>query len=159
MDREAKEYQAPPLQRPAVPIYQELRVEIMQGEDRKKAGQREEEGPALKGLYHRKKHRDPQDPPSPEEVVPELQRRKEANGRNWVPKEGPAREPGTDQGSRKPSREELRNMSNKTCKGLEPGWRFQAKRGPSHPPAPRPDTRDRRPDHRAHDQAEDRPSP
>ena len=89
MDREVKEYQAPPLQRPAVPIYQKLRVEIMQGEDRKKAGQREEEGPALKETYHRTKHRDPQDPPSPEEVVPELQRRKEAEGRKWVPKKGP----------------------------------------------------------------------
>ena len=56
MDREAKEYQAPSLQRPAVPIYQELRVEIMQGEDRKKTGQKEEEVPALKGSYHCAKH-------------------------------------------------------------------------------------------------------
>ena len=159
MDREAKEYQAPSLQRPAVPIYQELRVEIMQGEDRKKAGQREEEGPALKGLHHRAKHRDPQDPPSPEEVVTELQRRKEAEGRKWVPKKEPAREPGTDRGSRKPSREEFRNTSNKTCKGVEPGRRFKTKRGQSHPPAPRPDTRDGRPGHRAHNLAEDRPNP
>ena len=115
MDREAKEYQAPSLQRPAVPIYQELRVEIMLGEDRKKAGQLVEEGPALEGSHHRAKHRDPLDPP--------------------------------------------RNTSNKTCKGLEPGRRFKAKRGPSHPPSPRPDTRDGRPGHRAHNQAEDWPNP
>ena len=73
MDWEAKEYQAPSVQRPAVHIYQELRVEIMQGEDRKKASQREEEVPALKKSHHRAKHRDSQDSPNPEEKRPALQ--------------------------------------------------------------------------------------
>ena len=118
--------------------------------DGKKAGQLEEEGPALDGSHIRAKPPDPQDPLSPEEVVPELQRRKEEEEQNRVTKRGPAREPGTDQGSRKPSKEELRDTSNKTCKGcwvtfgdrkpfiqhcrLEHGRRFKAKRGPSLPP-------------------------
>ena len=110
----------PSRQRPAVPTYQELRVEIMQGEDRKKAGRREEEVPALKKSHHRAKHRDSQDSPNPEEIGQELQRRKEAEDRKWVPKKGPAREPGRNQGSRNPCREEIWNTPNRTGKEVEP---------------------------------------
>ena len=42
MDKEAKEHQASSYpKRPAVPVYQELRFEIVLGEDGKKAGQLE----------------------------------------------------------------------------------------------------------------------
>ena len=74
----------PSRQRPVVPTYQELRVEIMQGENRKKANHREEE----------------------------------------VHEKGPAREPGTNQGSRKPSREEIRKTPNRTGKEVEPVQRL-----------------------------------
>ena len=59
--------------------------EIMQGENRKKADQREEE----------------------------------------VHEKGPAREPGTNQGSRKPSREEIRKTPNRTGKEVEPLTRME----------------------------------
>ena len=91
-------------------------------------GQREEEVPALKGLYHRAKHRDSQDPPNPEEIRPALQRSKEAEDRKWVPKKGPASEPGTNQGSRKPSREEIRKTPNRTGKEVEPEQRLKEKK-------------------------------
>ena len=62
----------------------------MQGENRKKADQREEE----------------------------------------VHEKGPAREPGTNQGSRKPSREEIRKTPNRTGKEVEPEQRLKEKKVP-----------------------------
>ena len=91
----------------------------MQGENRKKADQREEE----------------------------------------VPKKGPAREPGTNQGLKKTSREEIRNTPNRTGKEVEPEQGLKEKKGLSYPPAPRPDARDGSPEHRALGQAEDCPNP
>ena len=56
--------------------------EAGKGADGKKAKQMEEERPTLDDPRNRAKHPGPQDPPSLEEVVQELQRRKEAEEQN-----------------------------------------------------------------------------
>ena len=90
-DREAKERQAPSPPRPAVPVYQGLRVElileetgsqearrVVDGQEAEPPEEEQEERPALKSPHDRAKPSGPQGPPSPEDVVPELQRRAEA---------------------------------------------------------------------------------
>ena len=167
MDREAKERQAPLPPRPAVPVYQGLRVELVLGETgSQEAGrmvngqvteqleEEQEERPTLEGPHNRAKHPAPQGPQSPEDVVHELQRRKEPEERNLLPGRGLVRKQGTDWVSAKPSRGEVRDKSNTTCQGcrvtfgerklflqhcrLAHGWRLKAKRGLSHPsPSPK----------------------
>ena len=105
----------PSRQRPAVPNYRELRVDTMQGENRKKADQREEE----------------------------------------AQEKEPAGEPGTNQGLRKPSKEEIRKTPNRTGKETEPEKRVKEKKGPSHLPEGRTDGRDERPENRVLGQSED----
>ena len=104
----------PARQRPAVPNYRELKVATMQGENRKKANQSEEE----------------------------------------AQEKEPARELGTNQGLRKPSKEEIRKTPNRTGKEVEPEKRVKEKKGPSHLPEGRTDGRDERPENRALGQAE-----
>ena len=67
----------------------------------------------------------------------------------------PAREPGVNQGSRKPSKEEIRKTPNRTGKEVEPEKQVREKKGPSHLPEGRTDGRDERPENRALGQAED----
>ena len=91
MDKEAKERQAPSPPRPAVPVCQGLRVELGLGEtgsqeagrgaDGQEDKQLEEEHKkrsALEGPHNQERPPAPQGPPSPEDLVHELQRRKEA---------------------------------------------------------------------------------
>ena len=94
--------------------YRELRVETMQGENRKKADQKEEE----------------------------------------AQEKEPARELGTNQGLRKPSKEEIRKTPNRTGKEVEPEKRVKEKKGPSHLPEGRTDGRDKRPENRVLGQSE-----
>ena len=87
------------------------------GQEAQQLEEEQEERPALEGPPNRAKPLAPEGPPSPEDVVHELQRRKEAEEQNLVPGRGIVREQGTYRGLVKPSMGEVREKSNATCKG------------------------------------------
>ena len=81
--------------RPAVPVCQGLRVELglggtrsqeagsgADGQEAEQLEEKHEERPALEGQHNQERPPAPQGPPSPEDVVHELQRRKKVEERN-----------------------------------------------------------------------------